>query len=75
MKGLLLKDVFTLEKQMRVLIIIIVGFGLIPASNMISFTVMYAIIIPISSFGYDERAKWDRLIRMMLIFRKNDCVK
>ncbi len=67
MKGLLLKDIFTLDKQMRILIIIIVGFGLIPASNMISFTVMYAIIIPISSFGYDERAKWDRLMRMMPI--------
>ncbi|MGM0522916.1 MAG: ABC-2 transporter permease [Bacillota bacterium] len=67
MKGLLLKDIFTLEKQMRVLLIVIAGFALIPASNMIGFTVMYAIIIPISSFGYDERAKWDRLMRMMPI--------
>jgi hypothetical protein len=66
-KGLLLKDIFTLEKQMRVLLIVVVGFALIPASNMIGFTVMYAIIIPISSFGYDERAKWDRLMRMMPI--------
>jgi len=70
MKGLLLKDIFTLDKQMRILIIIIAGFGLIPASNMVSFTVMYAIIIPISSFGYDERAKWDRLMRMMPISGK-----
>ncbi len=70
MKGLLLKDIFTLEKQMRVLLIVIAGFALIPASNMISFTVMYAIIIPISSFGYDERAKWDRLMRMMPIQEK-----
>lgn len=67
MKGLLLKDIFTLEKQMRGLLIVIAGFALIPASNMIGFTVMYAIIIPISSFGYDERAKWDRLMRMMPI--------
>ena len=67
MKGLLLKDIFTLEKQMRILLIIIVGFALIPASSMINFTMMYALIIPISSFGYDERAKWDRLMRMMPI--------
>ncbi len=67
MKGLLLKDIFTLEKQMRVLLIVIAGFALIPASNMISFTMMYALFIPISSFGYDERAKWDRLMRMMPI--------
>jgi hypothetical protein len=66
-KGLLLKDIFTLEKQMRILLIIIVGFALIPASSMINFTMMYALIIPISSFGYDERAKWDRLMRMMPI--------
>ncbi|GEM04056.1 membrane protein [Halolactibacillus miurensis] len=71
MKGLLLKDIFTLEKQMRVLLIVIVGFALIPASNMISFTMMYALIIPISSFGYDERAKWDRLMRMMPIPEKS----
>lgn len=71
MKGLLLKDIFTLEKQMRVLLIVIVGFALIPASNMISFTMMYALIIPISSFGYDERAKWDRLMQMMPIPEKS----
>ena len=67
MKGLLLKDIFTLEKQMRGLLILIAGFALIPASNMISFTMVYALIIPISSFGYDERAKWDRLMRMLPI--------
>lgn len=71
MKGLLLKDIFTLEKQMRILLIVIVGFALSPASNMISFTMMYALIIPISSFGYDERAKWDRLMRMMPIPEKS----
>ena len=67
MKGLLLKDIFTLEKQMRGLLIVIAGFALIPASIMINFTMVYALIIPISSFGYDERAKWDRLMRMMPI--------
>ncbi|GEN56609.1 membrane protein [Halolactibacillus alkaliphilus] len=70
MKGLLLKDIFTLEKQMRVLLIVIVGFALTPASNMIGFTMIYALIIPISSFGYDERAKWDQLLRMMPIHGK-----
>ena len=67
MKGLLLKDIFTLEKQMRVLLIVIAGFTLIPVSFMINFTMVYALIIPISSFGYDERTKWDRLMRMMPI--------
>ncbi|GEM02671.1 ABC-2 family transporter protein [Halolactibacillus halophilus] len=70
MKGLLLKDIFTIEKQMRILFIIFAGFGLIPASNMISFTLMYAVTISISSFGFDERAKWDRLMRMMPISGK-----
>ena len=67
MKGLLLKDIFTLEKQMRLLLIVIAGFALIPTSFMINFTMVYGLIIPISSFGYDERAKWDRLMRMMPI--------
>ncbi|GEM02672.1 ABC-2 family transporter protein [Halolactibacillus halophilus] len=67
MKGLLLKDIFTLEKQMRAPLIMILFVALIPVANISNFIIMYAIIIPISSFGYDEHAKWDRLMRMMPI--------
>ncbi len=59
MKGLLLKDFYTLVKQMKLFLLMLVCFSLIPNLSVTSFAIVYA------ALAYDERSKWDRLAAMM----------
>lgn len=63
MKGLLLKDMFTLTRQARTYILFIAVFSLLPGYNntMAPFAVMMASMMPITALAYDERSNWDRL--------------
>ena len=65
MKGLLLKDFYTLTSQMRIFFLLIVIFAIMPGYSMTSFAVVYAGMIPFTALAYDERAKWDSLAAMM----------
>lgn len=60
MKGLLLKDILTLYKQTKIILLLMVVFACIPA-----FAVFYGAMMPITALAYDERSKWDELAAMM----------
>jgi ABC-2 type transport system permease protein len=65
MKGLLVKDFYTLIKQLRLFLLIIVLFSLMQGSSTSSFAFVYSAMLPITSLAYDERSKWDKLAAMM----------
>ena len=65
MKGLLLKDFYTIFKQAKIFLILILAFSVMPGYNMGAFAIMYASFLPITALAYDERSKWDTLAAMM----------
>jgi len=65
MKGLLLKDLLVITKQMRAFILLIVVFAVINRGAMTSFAVIYAAMMPMTALSYDERSKWTDLAAMM----------
>ncbi|NLG25035.1 MAG: ABC-2 transporter permease [Clostridiales bacterium] len=65
MKGLLLKDLYTLAKQMRLFMLLIALFACIPGYSLPAFAVVYAAMLPFTALAYDERARWDELAATM----------
>lgn len=65
MKGLLLKDFYTLVKQLKIFLLLIVIFAVLPDSNLSNFAVVYAALLPITALAYDERSHWDTLAAML----------
>lgn len=65
MKGLLVKDFYTIFKQMKAFLLLIILFAFIPGFSSISFAIIFATLLPITSVAYDERSKWNRLAAMM----------
>ncbi|HML68644.1 MAG TPA: ABC-2 transporter permease [Clostridia bacterium] len=65
MKGLMLKDYYTLLKQLKLYLVFIVILSVIPNTNLSSIAIVYAAMLPITVIAYDERSKWDQLAAMM----------
>lgn len=65
MKGLLLKDFYVLSKQLKLFLVMMVVFSIIPGGYLSAFAIMYASMMPITTIGYDERAKWKKMASMM----------
>ena len=65
MKGLLYKDAVTLMKQLKLFLLMILIFAVIPGYNMITFALVYCAMLPFSAMAYDERSKWNRLAAML----------
>lgn len=65
MKGLLMKDLYVLSRQMRLFLLMIVIFSVVPGMNMTIFAVVYAAMMPYTALAYDERSHWDQLAAMM----------
>ncbi len=65
MKGLLLKDIYTLTKQMKVFLVVLAVFCCIPGYSVSTFAIIYAAMLPITALAYDERSKWNRYAAMM----------
>lgn len=69
MKGLLLKDFYTIRRQGLILLLLLAFYTLFFSMNKNSneeivtvfamLTAMLTVILTISSFGYDELARWD----------------
>ena len=57
MKGLLLKDFYTLLKQLKLYLVFIVILSVIPSMNMTSIGIVYAAMLPIAVIAFDERSK------------------
>jgi len=65
MKGLLLKDFYTVFKQMKVFLVLIIVFACLPGYSMFTFAIVYSAMLPFTALAYDERSKWDKLAAMM----------
>lgn len=65
MKALLLKDCYTLMKQIKFYILMIILFAITPGSSISSIAMFYAAMLPITALAYDERSKWNSLALMM----------
>lgn len=65
MTGLLIKDYYTLFKQAKIYILLILIFAVLPGETMTGFAIVYAAMLPVTALAYDERAKWDSLAAMM----------
>ena len=73
MKGLLLKDFYTLLKQLKLYLVFIVILSVIPSMNMTSIGIVYAAMLPITVIAFDERSKWDHLA-VMMPYTRNELV-
>lgn len=75
MKGLILKDLFTLKKQMKVTLLISVFYIIMSVATdnsgmLLTMIVLLCAMLPISSMSYDEMCKWDKYALSMPISRK-----
>lgn len=65
MKALLKKDIFVLIRQMRLFLVMIIIFSVLPGVNMTTFAIVYCGMLPYVAMAYDERSKWTELAAMM----------
>ncbi len=65
MKALLLKDIYVLYKQLRYLLFVLLMFCAMPGPFASAFAVIYSIMLPVTTIGFDEQSKWRKLAAMM----------
>ena len=67
MIALVKKDIFVMDKQMRLLVILALLFNLIPSASSLgaTYAMLIALMLPMSTISYDERCKWDRYAAML----------
>ena len=65
MKALLKTDIFCVLKSMKVFLLVIALFAVIPGYSASSFAIIYAAMLPLTALAYDERSKWDVLAATM----------
>ena len=65
MKGLLIKDFYTLTKQLKIFLLIIILFAFMRGASTQAFAIVYSAMLPLTALAYDERSKWDKLAAMM----------
>ena len=65
MKGLLWKDFYVINRQMRFFAIIILLFSVLPNYYIQLFAITYAGLLPYSVIAHDEQSHWDALAGMM----------
>lgn len=65
MKGLLWKDFYVINRQMRFFALIILVFAVLPNYYIQLFAITYAGLLPYSVIAHDEQSHWDALAGMM----------
>lgn len=76
MKGLILKDFYTLRQYVKTMIFMLLLFSVIsigldnPASFFGGFIVLMSMMMTINTFSYDALAKWDRFGLSLPVTRK-----
>lgn len=61
MKGLLIKDAYTMMKETKYFFILAVVMAFLQNDFLFSYIIVYAASLPIAALAYDERAKWDKM--------------
>lgn len=65
MKGLLWKDFYVINRQMRFFAMIILSFSVLPNYYIQLFAITYAGLLPYYVIAHDEQSHWDTLAGMM----------
>lgn len=65
MNGLLIKDLYTLIKQMKLYLVTVLVFACLPEAMFCAFGIVYSAMLPITAMAYDERSKWTELAAML----------
>ena len=65
MKGLMLKDLYVISKQMKYILLMIILFTILLGYTFGAFALILCAMLPITTIGYDERAKWDKYAATM----------
>ena len=65
MKALLMKDCYSLWKQLRLFIVVMLVIVLFNGAFGNVFIIVWAAMLPYTAMAYDERSKWDQLAAMM----------
>lgn len=65
MIGLMLKDAYTITKQMRGFLILTVVCAVVPSERLFIYATFFASMVSITALAYDEQAKWNKLAAMM----------
>ena len=65
MKALLIKDIITIWKQMKLMLALILVFSVVSSDYQNIFAVVYAALIPYIAIAYDEKSKWNRMAAML----------
>ncbi|MDO5569439.1 MAG: ABC-2 transporter permease [bacterium] len=74
MKGLILKDLFLIKGNIKMVLVVLLGFGIMLVNNMTSisfFLPFFSTMLCISTFSYDEYNKWDAYVICLPNGRKN----
>ena len=65
MKALLKKDIYVLVRQMKIFLLMMAVFAVVPSLNLSVFAIAYCGMLPYTAMSYDERSKWNQLAAMM----------
>ena len=65
MKALLMKDCYTLWKQVRIYLLVMLAISVFNGDFGNIFIVIWAALLPYTAMAYDERSKWDQMAAMM----------
>ena len=65
MKALLMKDFYTLWRQLRVYLLVMLVISVVTGAFGNIFITIWAALLPYTAMAYDERSKWDQMAAMM----------
>ena len=65
MKALLVKDIYSIWKQLRLMLLILVVFAVMPDDYMNVLALTIAAMMPYTAAAYDERSRWNLMAAMM----------
>ncbi len=76
MIGLIIKDIYNLKKYAKTLIVLIAFYGIMSLSMdggsfLMSMVILLFTMMPITSFSYDDIAKWDKYALSLPITKKD----
>ena len=65
MKALLMKDLHIFWRRMKIVLVMLAVFAVIPSVFQTTFAITYAAMVPYTICSVDEANKWDQLAAMM----------
>lgn len=67
MKAVLRKDLYVVDKQLRLLIVLALVLSVVPVANAVgsTYAIMISYMMPVSVVAYDEKCRWDKYAAML----------